>query len=204
MKPERRQHAPCNRSFMAIASIDPRTGATHSTYAALDETALDAKIERAARAFTSFRRTSFGERARAMHSAADLLESEKQALGRLITEEMGKTLGSAIAEVEKCARACRHYAEHAEAALADEVVKVDGARAFVRYLPLGPVLAVMPWNFPLWQVFRFVAPTLMAGNVGLLKHASNVPRCALAIEDLLRRAGFPEGVFQTLLIGSES
>jgi len=189
---------------MAIASVDPRTGATHSTYAALDDKSLDAKIERAARAFASFRKTSFAQRAKLMLAAAGLLEAEKQALGRLITEEMGKTLLSAVAEVEKCARACRHYAEHAEAALADEAVKVDGARAFVRYLPLGPVLAVMPWNFPFWQVFRFVAPALMAGNVGLLKHASNVPHCALAIEDLLRRAGFPEGVFQTLLIGSES
>ncbi len=193
---------------MPIASIDPRTGETLETFAALTDAQIDQKIERASKAFARWRRTSFAERAAPMRRAADLLEAEKERLGRIMTEEMGKTLGSAIAEAEKCARACRHYAEHAERDLADEPLAIgdgeEGARAFVRYLPLGPVLAVMPWNFPFWQVFRFVAPTLMAGNVGLLKHASNVPRCALAIEDLLTRAGFPEGVFQSLLIGANA
>lgn len=185
-----------------IRSLDPRTGETRQTFPSLDEAGIDRKLETAARAFARWRRSSFAERAEAMRRAADLLERDKEALGRLMTEEMGKTLASATAEAEKCARVCRHYAEHAEAALADEPVATEAASSFVRYLPLGPVLAVMPWNFPFWQVFRFAAPTLMAGNVGLLKHASNVPRCALAIEDLLLRAGFPEGVFQTLLVGA--
>ncbi len=139
-------------------------------------------------------------RADAMLRLADLVLAEKARLGRTMTEEMGKPLASAIAEAEKCAWVCRHYAEQAERDLADEELPTSPARAYVRYLPLGPVLAVMPWNFPFWQVFRFLAPALMAGNVGLLKHASNVPRCALAIEDLALRAGFPEGVFQTLLL----
>lgn len=187
---------------MAISSIDPRTGETRETFSALTDAEIEDKLARADRAFRAWRRTSFAERARPMLRAAELLEQEKESLGRVMTEEMGKTLGSAIAEAEKCGRACRYYAEHAEAQLRDEPYAVEGGKAFVRHLPLGPVLAVMPWNFPFWQVFRFVAPNLMAGNVGLLKHASNVPRCALAIEGLLRRAGFPEGVFQTLLIGA--
>jgi succinate-semialdehyde dehydrogenase / glutarate-semialdehyde dehydrogenase len=188
---------------MAIASIDPRTGETRETFTALGAAEIDAAIAKAAKAFASFRRTSFAERAERMTRAAEILEGDKEALARTMTEEMGKTFVSAIAEAEKCARACRWYAEHAERLLADEHVETEAADSFVRYLPLGPVLAVMPWNFPFWQVFRFVAPTLMAGNVGLLKHASNVPRCALAIEDVLRRAGYPEGVFTTLLVGSE-
>ena len=121
----------------------------------------------------------------------------------MMTQEMGKTLKSAVQEAEKCAFGCRYYAENAERFLADEEAKTNATRSFVRYQPIGPVLAVMPWNFPFWQVFRFAAPALMAGNVGLLKHASNVPQCALAIEDIFRRAGFPEGAFQTLLIGSD-
>lgn len=188
---------------MAISSIDPRTGETRQTFSALNERALEAKLDLAERAYKGWRYTSFGERAKALLRAAELLAAEKRELGQIMTEEMGKTLTSAIAEAEKCARASRYYAEQAERLLADEPVKTEAASSFVRYLPLGAVLAVMPWNFPFWQVFRFLAPTLMAGNVGLLKHASNVPRCALAIEDLLRRAGFPEGVFQTLLIGSD-
>lgn len=189
---------------MAIESHDPRTGETKQTFAALGDAELDARIALAEQAFHAWRRTSFAERAAPMMRAAELLERERETLGRLMTEEMGKTLVAAMAEVAKCASACRHYAEHAERDLADEPIAVDSARAFVRYLPLGPVLAVMPWNFPLWQVFRFVAPTLMAGNVGLLKHASNIPRCALAIEDVLTRAGFPRGVFQTLLASASS
>ncbi len=189
---------------MTLSSIDPRTGETLATFEAHDDAAVETKLGRAERAFAHWRRTSFAERARPMVRVAELLEGDKEKLGRVMTEEMGKTLVSAIAEVEKCARTCRWYAEHAERALADEHVETEADDSYVRYLPLGPVLAVMPWNFPLWQVFRFVAPGLMAGNVGLLKHASNVPRCALAIEDVLLRAGFPEGVFQTLLIGAKA
>jgi succinate-semialdehyde dehydrogenase/glutarate-semialdehyde dehydrogenase len=188
---------------MAIASIDPRTGETRAKYQPLDSATLERKLELSANAFQSFRRSPFSARKLVLLRAAELLEAEKESLGRMMTEEMGKTLVSAAAEAEKCARACRHYAEHGEAALADEPVETEHARSFVRYQPLGTVLAVMPWNFPFWQVFRFIAPNLMAGNTMLLKHASNVPRCALAIEDLLRRAGSPEGVFQTLLIGSD-
>jgi succinate-semialdehyde dehydrogenase/glutarate-semialdehyde dehydrogenase len=163
---------------------------------------VEARLARAAQAFQAYRRTSLGERAAWLRRAAHILESEKDRIGRLMTLEMGKTLRSAVAEAEKCALACRYYAENGESILADEVVQTNADRSFVRPLPLGPVLAIMPWNFPFWQVFRFAAPALMAGNVGLLKHASNVPGCALEIEDVLLRAGFPEGAFQTLLVGS--
>ncbi len=189
---------------MAIASTDPRNGKTVETFPALTDQQIDEKIAQASKAFSAWRRTSFAERAVPMKRVAELLESEKERLGRLMTEEMGKTLWSAIAEAEKCARACRHYADHAEEYLRDRHIPTEARESYVRARPLGPVLAVMPWNFPFWQVFRFIAPTLMAGNVGLLKHASNVPRCALAIEDVLRRAGFPDGVFQTLLIGANA
>jgi succinate-semialdehyde dehydrogenase/glutarate-semialdehyde dehydrogenase len=185
-----------------ISSVNPATGATMETFEELDDAGVDERIARAAAAFESWRRTSFDERASRMAECARLLEQESERLGRLMTEEMGKPIGAAVAEAKKCAWACRYYAENAARFLADEHIRTNGARSWIRYDPIGPVLAVMPWNFPFWQVFRFAAPALMAGNVGLLKHASNVPRCALAIERLIRRAGFPDDVFQTLLIGS--
>jgi succinate-semialdehyde dehydrogenase / glutarate-semialdehyde dehydrogenase len=188
---------------MPIASTNPATGETLQTFAALSPAALDEKLALAARAFGQHRRTSFADRAAKMFRAADILESEQQALGRLMTTEMGKTLRSAVQEAAKCALGCRYYAEHAESFLADEEIKTQAKRSFIRYQPMGPILAVMPWNFPFWQVFRFAAPALMAGNVGLLKHASNVPQCGMAIEDIFRRAGFADGVFQSLLIGSQ-
>ncbi|MGA2131661.1 MAG: NAD-dependent succinate-semialdehyde dehydrogenase [Bryobacteraceae bacterium] len=188
---------------MAIQSINPATGATLRVFDPLSAVELEQKLARAAATFQSYRRTSFAQRAEWLLRAAGILESEKQEFGRTMTLEMGKTLKSAVAEAEKCAWACRYYAENGALHLADEAVATNASRSFVRYQPLGCVLAVMPWNFPFWQVFRFAAPALMAGNVGLLKHSSNVPQCALAIEDILRRAGFPEGAFQTLLIGSE-
>jgi succinate-semialdehyde dehydrogenase / glutarate-semialdehyde dehydrogenase len=187
---------------MAIASTNPATGELIQAFDALTAEQIEEKLATAAATFRSYRATTFAERAAWLRSAADILDAEAEALGRLATLEMGKTLASATAEVGKCAKGCRWYAEHAEAILADQPHPVDGARVFTRYEPLGPVLAIMPWNFPYWQVFRFAAPALMAGNVGLLKHASNVPQCALAIEDVLRRAGFPDGAFQTLLVGS--
>ena len=187
---------------MAIATVNPATGEEIKTFEALTDEEIDGKLALAAETFREYRNTSFAERSRMLLRAAEILDDEAEDLGRLMTREMGKTLTAAKAEAQKCARGCRYYAEHAEAMLADEPVELEGARAFVRYQPLGPVLAVMPWNFPFWQVFRFAAPALMAGNVGLLKHASNVPQSALAIEDIIHRAGFPEGAFQTLLISS--
>ena len=172
------------------------------TFDALSAQELESKIQRAFDAFRSHRRTSFADRATRMLRAAEILEAEKEVLARLMTIEMGKPIKSAGDEVMKCAWACRYYAENAERALGDEVIATNASRSFVRFQPLGVVLAVMPWNFPLWQVFRFAAPALMAGNTGLLKHSSNVPQCALAIEDVLVRAGFAEGEFQTLLIES--
>jgi succinate-semialdehyde dehydrogenase/glutarate-semialdehyde dehydrogenase len=157
----------------------------------------------AASMFRVHRRTSFADRAAKMMRVANILEEERDECAYLMTLEMGKPLKAAVAEAMKCASGCRYYAANAEKFLADELVETGAKRSFIRYLPIGPILAVMPWNFPFWQVFRFVAPALMAGNVGLLKHASNVPQCALKIEDIVRRAGFAEGVFQTLLIGSD-
>ncbi len=187
---------------MTIATVNPATGEEIKTFQALTEEEIDEKLRLAAETFREYRKTTFEERSRMLLRAAEILEDEAEELGRLMTAEMGKTLAAATAEANKCARGCRYYAAHAEAMLADEPVELEGAKAFVRYQPLGPVLAVMPWNFPFWQVFRFAAPALMAGNVGLLKHASNVPQCALAIEDIIHRAGFPAGAFQTLLISS--
>ncbi|HEY8525787.1 MAG TPA: NADP-dependent succinic semialdehyde dehydrogenase [Acidimicrobiales bacterium] len=190
---------------MAIATVNPATGEQLETFEPLGDDALEDRLERAARAAASYRRTSFDERAGWTRALADLLERERDDIAVVMTTEMGKTLAASRAEVEKCARGLRFYADRAASFLADEPADaeaVGAARAYVRYQPLGPVLAVMPWNFPLWQVVRFLAPALMAGNVGLLKHASNVPRTALLIEDLVRRAGYPADVFQTLLIGS--
>ena len=188
---------------MAIASINPATGQLLKTFDPLSDSQIDQKLQCAASAFCQHRRLPFAERARMMLKAAEILEAEKEALARIMTIEMGKTLRSAVDEAVKCAWACRYYAENAERFLADEVVETSASRSYIRYQPLGPILAVMPWNYPFWQVVRFVAPALMAGNTGLLKHASNVPQCALAVEDVFRRAGFAEGVFQTLLIGSK-
>jgi succinate-semialdehyde dehydrogenase / glutarate-semialdehyde dehydrogenase len=189
---------------MAIATINPATGQTIKNFEALTDSQVDQKIQRAAEAFPAFRKLSFADRGKMMLRAAEILESEKDSLARLMTLEMGKTLRSAVDEAVKCAWVCRYYAENAERFLADEVVETPASRSFIRYQPMGVVLVIMPWNYPFWQAFRFIAPGLMAGNVGLLKHASNVPQCALKIEEVLLKAGVPEGVFQTLLIGSGS
>jgi succinate-semialdehyde dehydrogenase / glutarate-semialdehyde dehydrogenase len=189
---------------MPIASVNPTTGETLKTFEPLSETQIGEKLEQASQAFRSYRQTSLADRERWMLSAAEILKTEKQNLARLMTTEMGKPIKGAVGEAEKCAWVCRYYAETAKHHLADKIVETNASRSYVRFQPLGPVLAVMPWNFPFWQVFRFAAPALMAGNVGLLKHASNVPQCALAIEDILRRAGFPNGAFQTLLVGSDA
>src|SRR5262245_8502000 len=187
---------------MKIATINPHTGETLRKFRPLSAGQLEEKIDLAAEAFRQYRRTTFAERSRMMCQAAEILEAEKEQYGRLMTTEMGKPVRAAIEEAAKCAWACRYYAEHAERLLADEVIETNATRSYIRYQPIGAILAIMPWNFPFWQVFRFAVPSLMAGNVVLLKHASNVPQCALAIEELFQRAGFPAGVFQTLLIGS--
>jgi succinate-semialdehyde dehydrogenase/glutarate-semialdehyde dehydrogenase len=189
---------------MAINSIDPSTGKTLKKFDELTATQIEEKLQLAADVFRTYRHTPMNERAAKMQRAAEILENDKQALGKMMTAEMGKPIKAAIAEAEKCAWVCRYYAENAQHHLADQVIKTNAQKSYVRFEPLGPVLAVMPWNFPFWQVFRFAAPALMAGNVGLLKHASNVPQCALAIEDIFTRAGFPKGAFQTLLIGSDA
>lgn len=188
---------------MGITTINPTTGETLQSFDELTTQQVQEKLQLAAATFQTYRHTSFAERAERMLRAADILENEKHEFGRLMTIEMGKPLKAAISEAEKCALVCRYYTENAQQQLADLVVETNANHSYVRFQSLGPVLAVMPWNFPFWQVFRFAAPALMAGNVGLLKHASNVPQCALAIEEIFRRAGFPEGAFQTLLIGSD-
>ena len=190
---------------MAIATINPTTGQTTKTFTEFTAAEVDQALGRAATTFRSYRHTTFAERSAWMIRAADILDAEVDPVAEMMTTEMGKTVAAARLEVHKCAKACRYFAEHAEGFLADEpadAAAIGAASAYARYQPLGPVLAVMPWNFPLWQVMRFAAPALMAGNVGLLKHASNVPQTALFLHELFTRAGFPEGAFQTLLIGS--
>ncbi len=185
---------------MPIATINPATGETIKTFAPLTSAEIEAKLAQAASAFTRRKQTTFAERAACLSRAGEILRAEKQSIAETMTLEVGKTLKASIAEVEKCADTCRYYAENAERFLADQPYTIDGAKAFVRYRPLGVILAIMPWNFPLWQVVRFAAPALMAGNVGLLKHAENVPQCALLLEDVFQRAGFADGTFQALLI----
>ena len=189
---------------MSIATINPADGKTVRTFEPYSAARVNEALDRAVTAFRQHRRTSFAERATHMRKAADLLNAECRELGKLMTIEMGKPIKAAMAEAEKCATACSYYVENAEKFLADEPVVMEGGKSFVAFQPLGVVLAIMPWNFPFWQVFRFAAPALMAGNVGILKHASNVPQCALAIEDIFRRAGFVDGAFQTLLIGTDT
>jgi succinate-semialdehyde dehydrogenase/glutarate-semialdehyde dehydrogenase len=187
----------------AISSINPANGRLLRQFEPHSDAEVERRLRLAADAFREYRRSPLAERTRSMIRMAEMLEFEKKHHARIMTLEMGKPLRAAVQEVEKCAIACRFYAENAARFLADEAVATEGARSFVRHQPIGPVLAVMPWNFPFWQLFRFAAPVLMAGNVVLLKHASNVPQCALAIEELFRRSGFPAGAFQALLIGSD-
>lgn len=188
---------------MAIASINPATGETLRTFDPLDARAIEERLELAQQAFARHRRTSFDERARHMTAAADLLEQEREPIARIVTLEVGKPIQASRDEVTKCAAACRFYAANAASFLAPDERRTGAERSYIRFDPLGPVLAIMPWNFPLWQVFRFAAPAIMAGNVGLLKHAGNVPQCALKIEEVFVRAGFEQGVFQTLLIEAD-
>jgi len=188
---------------MAIATTNPATGQIEKTFPPLTGHEIETALARAQSAAAQVRSVPFDERAGWLRRAAQILRAEKDTLGALMTREMGKTHASAIAEAEKCAWVCEFYAEHGASFLADRAIETGAEESFARHLPLGPVLAVMPWNFPFWQVFRFAAPAMMAGNVGLLKHASNVPQCALAIEDVLARAGVPEGGFQALLVGGD-
>ncbi len=188
---------------MNIASTNPYTGEIVRTFDAQTAAQVEVRLAKADKVFRDWRKRSFAERAALLHKAADVLDQRKEELSKLMTLEMGKLHKAGIGEVEKCASACRYYADHAQEHLADRSIATDAARSLVRHQPLGPVLAVMPWNFPFWQVFRFAAPALMAGNVGLLKHASNVPQTALAIESIFLQAGLPDGCFQTLLIESK-
>jgi succinate-semialdehyde dehydrogenase/glutarate-semialdehyde dehydrogenase len=188
---------------MSIATVNPATGKTVRTFEPLSNARVGEHLDRAVAAYRVHRRSPFSDRAQRMEKAATILDAECHDLGRLMTLEMGKPIGAAIAEAKKCATACRYYAKNAERFLADQPVEMEGGRSWVAFQSIGVVLAIMPWNFPFWQVFRFAAPALMAGNCGVLKHASNVPQCALAIADVFRRAGFADGVFQTLLIGSD-
>jgi succinate-semialdehyde dehydrogenase/glutarate-semialdehyde dehydrogenase len=187
---------------MPIVAIDPATAEPIQRYAELTAAEVERAIEGAARAFEAWRRAAPGSRAAPMLRTAALLRERSESYATLMAREMGKPVREGRAEVEKCAWVCQHYAEHAAEMLAPEPIPTDARQSYVAFEPLGVVLAVMPWNFPFWQVFRFAAPALMAGNAGVLKHASNVPGCALAIEAVLRDAGFPAELFQTLLIGS--
>lgn len=189
---------------MSIRSVNPATGEQVATYDAMSNDAVAEIVGRTHDAFLAWRRTSFEQRARAMRSAAQILRDEAEALAQLMAVEMGKPVRDGIAEAQKCATCCDYYAEGAARLLAREQVKTEARSSFVTFNPLGVVLAVMPWNFPLWQVFRFAAPALMAGNAAVLKHASNVPGCALAIERIVRKAGFPEHLFRTLMIGNQA
>lgn len=187
---------------MAIATINPATGETLKTFTPLTDAEIENKLALAQSTFEQYRNTTFARRSQWLNRAADILERDALKFAQIMTAEMGKTLTSAIAEAEKCATVCRFYAEKAPEFLAEVQIDSDASQSYVAYQPLGTILAVMPWNFPFWQVFRFAAPALMAGNVGILKHASNVPQCALAIEEIFSQAGFPQGAFQTLLIGA--
>jgi succinate-semialdehyde dehydrogenase/glutarate-semialdehyde dehydrogenase len=189
---------------MTLTSVDPSSGETLATFEPHTTEEVEARLAKAHDVARRWRATTFAERASIMTKAAELLEKERGELGRLMTREMGKPVRAATEEAAKCASVCRYYAKNAERHLSRRDVLTEDKESFVLYQPIGIVLAVMPWNFPFWQVFRFAAPALMAGNVGLLKHASNVPQCALGIEDVLRRAGVPDGVFQTLLMGSSA
>src|SRR5437660_9263041 len=191
-------------ALMSIRSINPATGETLNSFDELSAQQIEETLTRAANAFRNSRPTSLADRSSMMLRVAEILENEKNDFARLMTTEMGKPINAAVQEAEKCAWVCRYYAEHAEKHLADQIVETNATKSYVHFQPLGIVLAVMPWNFPFWQVFRFAAPALMAGNVGLLKHASNVPQCALAIADIFSRAGFPDGACQPLLIGSDA
>ncbi len=188
---------------MGIATVNPATGETIKTFSPLNSEEIESKLNRAQSAFNSYRTTSMAQRSQWLMAVADILEADQAQWAKIMTLEMGKTLKSAKAEVQKCALVCRYYAQNASDFLKNISVVTDATKSYISYQPLGAILAVMPWNFPFWQVFRFAAPALMAGNVGLLKHASNVPQSALAIEEIFRRGGFPEGVFQTLLIGAD-
>ena len=187
---------------MTLISINPATGEELRRYEEMDPTEVAATVERVGVAQRAWAATGFAERAERIRAAAEILRSGREEYARLMALEMGKPLAGGRAEIDKCARVCDYYADHAAAFLADEPVETGGARSYVAYRPLGVVLAVMPWNFPFWQVFRFAAPALMAGNGGVLKHASNVVGCALATEEVLRRAGLPEDLFRALPIGS--
>ncbi len=188
---------------MAIASINPATGEKLKEFSPFDDTEIEKRLTAAEKAFRKYRRSTFTDRSVLLEAVAELLFQEKEKFAQIITLEMGKLFRASVEEIEKCARGCRFYAENGERFLEEEPAQTDAAESYVQYQPLGPVLAIMPWNFPFWQVFRFAAPALLAGNVGVLKHASNVPQCALAIEEIFCRAGFEKGVFQTLLIEPE-